>query len=182
MLPPIPVVLAAYNTEWPQIAAAHADRLRTLGSILVMVYHIGSTAVAGLATKPIIDLIPLVDDLGNLERERWHVEALGHNWHGELGVSGRRYRTLPDAWDFALSDFIFSKRIRVRLYVISRFGTTCAHILKRPLPIKKKNAARETSTPIIPTPTRTRRLCGRKIRRPKQSLGLPEQRDSSGVI
>jgi GrpB-like predicted nucleotidyltransferase (UPF0157 family) len=63
---PIPTVLAAFNPEWPQIASAHADRLRTLGSILVTVHHIGSTAVAGLAAKPIIDLMPLIDDLVTL--------------------------------------------------------------------------------------------------------------------
>jgi hypothetical protein len=55
MPPPIPIVLAAYNPEWPQIAAAHGDRLRALGSILETVHHIGSTAVPGLAAKPIIN-------------------------------------------------------------------------------------------------------------------------------
>lgn len=97
MPPPIPVVLAAYNPEWPQIAAAHAHRLRTLGSILVTVHHIGLTAVPGLAAKPIIDLMPLVDDLSNLDRERWRVEALGYNWQEQLGISGRRYCTLCNA-------------------------------------------------------------------------------------
>jgi GrpB-like predicted nucleotidyltransferase (UPF0157 family) len=107
MLPPIPVVLATYNPEWPQIAAAHADRLPTLDSILVTVHHIGSTAVPGLAAKPIIDLMPLVDDLSNLDRERWRVEALGYNWHGELGIPGRRYCTLSDATGIRLVQLHF---------------------------------------------------------------------------
>jgi GrpB-like predicted nucleotidyltransferase (UPF0157 family) len=107
MPPPIPVVLTAYNPEWPHIAAAHADRLQTLGSILVAVHHIGSTAVPGLAAKPIIDLMPLVDDLGNLDRERWRVEALGYDWHGELGISGRRYCTLSDAMGLRIAQLHF---------------------------------------------------------------------------
>ena len=97
MPPPIPVTLVAYSPEWPRMAASHAERLRVLGSNLVIVHHIGSTSVPGLAAKPIIDLMPLVTDLADLDRARWRVEALGYNWHGELGMSGRRYCTLSDA-------------------------------------------------------------------------------------
>jgi GrpB-like predicted nucleotidyltransferase (UPF0157 family) len=96
MPPPIPVFLAPYNPAWPNLAAGHAERLRVLGSILVTVHHIGSTSVPGLTAKPIIDLMPLVTDLAGLDRERRCVEALGYDWHGELGISGRRYCTLSD--------------------------------------------------------------------------------------
>ena len=91
-----PVILAAYNPDWPQMAARHAERLRVLGPALVTVHHIGSTAVPGLAAKPIIDLMPLVTDLAGLDRERSRVEALGYKWHGELGIPERRYCTLND--------------------------------------------------------------------------------------
>jgi GrpB-like predicted nucleotidyltransferase (UPF0157 family) len=97
MPPPIPVFLAAYNPQWPDMAAGHAERLRVLGPILIVVHHIGSTSVPGLIAKPIIDLMPLVTDLAGLDRERRRVEALGYDWHGELGISGRRYCTLSDA-------------------------------------------------------------------------------------
>lgn len=96
MLQPIPVILAAYNADWPQMAARHAERLRVLGPTLIAVHHIGSTAVPGLAAKPIIDLMPLVNELADLDRQCGQVEALGCNWHGELGISGRRYCTLCD--------------------------------------------------------------------------------------
>jgi GrpB-like predicted nucleotidyltransferase (UPF0157 family) len=94
MPPPIPVILAPYNPDWPRMAAGHAERLRVLGSTLVIVHHIGSTSVPGLAAKPVIDLMPLVTDLADLDRERGHVEALGYEWHGEFGIAGRRYCTL----------------------------------------------------------------------------------------
>jgi len=96
MPPPISVRLAAYDPEWPRLATVHAERLRVLGRILVTVHHIGSTSVPGLAAKPIIDLMPLVTDLSALDRERWRVEELGYKWHGELGISGRRYCTLSN--------------------------------------------------------------------------------------
>jgi len=78
------------------MAASHAERLRVIGLTLVTVHHIGSTAVPGLAAKPIIDLMPLVTGLAALDRERRQVEALGYQWHGELGIPGRRYCTLCD--------------------------------------------------------------------------------------
>jgi GrpB-like predicted nucleotidyltransferase (UPF0157 family) len=96
MPPPIHVFLAAYNPEWPQMAASHSESLCVLGSTLVTVHHIGSTSVAGLAAKPIIDLMPLVTDLADPDRQCRSVEALGYNWHGEFGISGRRYCTLSD--------------------------------------------------------------------------------------
>ena len=96
MLPPIPVFLAPYNSAWPKVAADHAACLRTLGSTLVAVHHIGSTSVPWLAAKPIIDLMPLVTDLDDLDRKRSLLEALGYVWHGELGITERRYCALSD--------------------------------------------------------------------------------------
>jgi len=96
MPPPIPVFLVPYNPEWPRMAAAHSARLRVLGSVLVRVHHIGSTSVPGLAAKPIIDLMPLVTNLTDLDRERSRVEALGYSWHGEFGIPERRYCALSD--------------------------------------------------------------------------------------
>jgi GrpB-like predicted nucleotidyltransferase (UPF0157 family) len=76
------------------MAEDHAERLRALGSILVTVEHIGSTSVPGLAAKAIIDLMPIVTSLTDLDLEQASVEALGYDWHGELGMTGRRYCTL----------------------------------------------------------------------------------------
>ena len=78
------------------MASRYAERLRVLGSILLKVHHIGSTSVPGLIAKPIIDLLPAVTDLTDLDRKRGSVEALGYKWHGEFGISERRYCTLSD--------------------------------------------------------------------------------------
>ncbi len=94
MPPPIPVVLAEYDADWPCMAAQLADQLKVLGPTLVEVHHIGSTSVPGLVAKPIIDLMPLVTNLTDLDSRRGLVEQLGYAWHGEFGLSGRRYCTL----------------------------------------------------------------------------------------
>lgn len=88
------IVLAPYNPDWPRRAAGHAERLSVLGPVLLAVHHIGSTSVPGLAAKPIIDLMPLVTGLAELDRERRRIEALGYQWRGEFGIAGRRYCTL----------------------------------------------------------------------------------------
>jgi GrpB-like predicted nucleotidyltransferase (UPF0157 family) len=74
----------------------HAQRLQVLGPNLVAVHHIGSTSVPGLIAKPIIDLMPVVTSLTSLDEQRQYVQALGYQWHGEFGISGRRYCTLSD--------------------------------------------------------------------------------------
>jgi GrpB-like predicted nucleotidyltransferase (UPF0157 family) len=96
MLAPIPVVLAPYDDAWPEMAARYASILYTLAPNLVAVHHIGSTSIPGLAAKPIIDLMPVVMDLSKLDEQTPQVTALGLEWHGELGIVGRRYCTRSD--------------------------------------------------------------------------------------
>lgn len=71
-------------------------QLEILGSTLVAVQHIGSTSVPGLVAKPIIDLMPLVTNLTELDSKRVLIEQLGYIWYGELGIERRRYCTLSD--------------------------------------------------------------------------------------
>jgi GrpB-like predicted nucleotidyltransferase (UPF0157 family) len=52
------VRVVEYDPRWPGLAAAEIERVRgALGAAAVGVEHIGSTAVPGLAAKPIIDLL-----------------------------------------------------------------------------------------------------------------------------
>lgn len=50
-------VVVEYDPRWPGLYARQAQRLSTaLGSELVEIEHTGSTAVPGLAAKPVIDI------------------------------------------------------------------------------------------------------------------------------
>lgn len=95
-LTPIPVELVPYDPRWPELAEAEAQRLRAAVPAIITVHHIGSTAIPGVRAKPIIDLMPVVRDLAELDRAQHAVEALGYGWWGELGLPGRRYCTLSD--------------------------------------------------------------------------------------
>lgn len=94
---PIPVELLPYTSEWPRAAAREAQRLSgMLGENLIVVHHVGSTAIPGILAKPIVDLLPVVRDLSQLDSSRGSLAALGYQWWGEYGLPGRRYCTFDD--------------------------------------------------------------------------------------
>jgi GrpB-like predicted nucleotidyltransferase (UPF0157 family) len=91
------VELVSHNRAWPAAATAEGERLiSALGSVLLVVHHIGSTAVPGIIAKPILDLLPIVTSIDVLDEHRSDLEALGYEWWGELGLPGRRYCTRSD--------------------------------------------------------------------------------------
>ena len=60
-----PVVIEPYDPSWPQRFAAASSTLNTVLRpwLAGPVEHIGSTAVPGLAAKPVIDMLALVHEL-----------------------------------------------------------------------------------------------------------------------
>lgn len=62
-----------------------------LKDILVEVYHIGSTAVKGLAAKSIIDIMPVVTNISLVDKHNKEFVAIGYECMGEFGIEGRRY-------------------------------------------------------------------------------------------
>jgi GrpB-like predicted nucleotidyltransferase (UPF0157 family) len=92
MPPPITVELLPHDPDWSHLANAEAQLLAgVLGPNLRTVYHIGSTAIPGIRAKPILDLMPVIANLTELDKCQGKVEALGYDWWGELGLPGRRY-------------------------------------------------------------------------------------------
>jgi GrpB-like predicted nucleotidyltransferase (UPF0157 family) len=57
------IVVVDYDPTWPERFYREAERIRAaLGEAALSVEHIGSTAVPGLAAKPIIDILLVVED------------------------------------------------------------------------------------------------------------------------
>jgi GrpB-like predicted nucleotidyltransferase (UPF0157 family) len=91
-----PVVIADYDPSWPAVFEQLRDRLTTcLGSLGVVIEHVGSTAVAGLAAKPIIDLDVVIADRTDLPAVIQRLRPLGYQHEGDLGVPGREAFTTP---------------------------------------------------------------------------------------
>ena len=58
--------LVDHDPAWAQIFEAHAQRLRAaLGQAALRIEHIGSTSVPGLAAKPIVDMLLVVQNSAN---------------------------------------------------------------------------------------------------------------------
>src|SRR5215469_11790561 len=55
------IELAEYDPVWPQLFARERERIRAaLGDRILMIEHVGSTSVPGLAAKPRIDVLLVV--------------------------------------------------------------------------------------------------------------------------
>ena len=81
------VVISDYDPAWPEEFRREAAAIaRILGDNLTAIHHIGSTAVPGLAAKPIIDIMPVVRSLGAVDGSRAALESLGYEYLGEFGT------------------------------------------------------------------------------------------------
>ncbi|HVO71457.1 MAG TPA: GrpB family protein [Aggregatilineaceae bacterium] len=59
-----PIVVVDYDPNWPSLYAVESQRiLAVMGAAVVQIEHIGSTAVPGLAAKPVIDIAVGIADL-----------------------------------------------------------------------------------------------------------------------
>lgn len=72
------IEVVEYNPEWPSLFIKQKSRIQNaLGSVVISINHVGSTAVPGLPAKPVIDIdlivahpeneqlyVPLLEELG----------------------------------------------------------------------------------------------------------------------
>jgi GrpB-like predicted nucleotidyltransferase (UPF0157 family) len=80
------------DPEWANRFSTESDRLAAiLGTGLVRIEHIGSTAIPGIKAKPIVDLMPLVVSIDSVDGLEAEFEKAGYNWYHEYGLPGRRY-------------------------------------------------------------------------------------------
>ena len=71
---PQTIVVADYDPAWPERFRYEEARIRAaLGAAALSVEHIGSTSVPGLAAKPILDVLLVVEDPGD---EGFYVPAI----------------------------------------------------------------------------------------------------------
>ena len=85
-LKPIP-----YDGSWPELFKIEAGKIRdTLPNIPLEIEHIGSTSVAGLNAKPILDIIIELKS-GDLSSLKTPLVQLGYDSKDEHGIPGRSY-------------------------------------------------------------------------------------------
>ena len=86
------VEVLPYNPAWPGLAAVEIQRIQQgCNRVFILLEHIGSTSVPGLAAKPILDLLGEVGDLTAVDNCNEVLATLGYQAKGEFGIPGRRY-------------------------------------------------------------------------------------------
>jgi GrpB-like predicted nucleotidyltransferase (UPF0157 family) len=91
------LVVEPYNPEWPHMFRQLQTFLyRNLVGTYHAIEHVGSTAVPGMAAKPIID-VDVVAREGRFEQIKSRLVAAGYEYEGEKGVPGREAFDLRDA-------------------------------------------------------------------------------------
>lgn len=81
-----------YSADWPLLYEQEIVLLRrALGKEIIRDHHVGSTAVPGLAAKPIIDILLEVQSVERLDDLSQAMERIGYQPRGEFGIPGRRY-------------------------------------------------------------------------------------------
>ena len=81
-----------YDSRWPgQFEAIRAQLSVIFGPLAREIHHIGSTAVPNMQAKPIIDVLIVVDRIGDVDTLNDDMLAAGYTPRGKHGVPGRRY-------------------------------------------------------------------------------------------
>ncbi len=73
------ILVVPYDPQWPaQYEAERAKIIQALGDMIAGIEHFGSTAIPGLAAKPTIDILVLVEQLQPDEVYATPLHALGY--------------------------------------------------------------------------------------------------------
>ena len=83
------IYLAPYDPAWPSLFARLEQRIRAaLGDEALLLEHVGSTSVPGLAAKPIIDIVLALADtrdedayVGRLEQQGFTLRIREPDWY-----------------------------------------------------------------------------------------------------
>jgi GrpB-like predicted nucleotidyltransferase (UPF0157 family) len=88
------VRVVPYDPAWPGLFAMEADRLQAVfadARLLLLLEHTGSTAVPGLAAKPILDILAGYPEGAEVHAYVQALVAAGYVHRGEQEIPGREF-------------------------------------------------------------------------------------------
>lgn len=99
---PLPekIVVVDYDPDWPQwFERIRARVWPAVADVALRIDHVGSTAVPGLAAKPIIDLDVVVASDKDVRPSIAGLKEIGYSWRSNLGIEGREAFLPPPGED-----------------------------------------------------------------------------------
>jgi GrpB-like predicted nucleotidyltransferase (UPF0157 family)/GNAT superfamily N-acetyltransferase len=86
------IEVVQYDPRWPEMFESEAKWIKqALGDNGLEVHHIGSTSIPGLSAKPIIDILPVVKDIQEVDKATEAMASIGYEAKGEHGIAFRRF-------------------------------------------------------------------------------------------
>jgi GrpB-like predicted nucleotidyltransferase (UPF0157 family) len=86
------VKLRPYTAEWARLFAEEEERIRgAIGEYVLDIQHVGSTAIPGMAAKPILDIAVAVASFEEAFVCVAPMEHIGYEYCGENGIPRRHY-------------------------------------------------------------------------------------------
>ena len=86
------IEVVPYDLNWPELFKKEAELIRKiLGNNCIEIHHIGSTSVPGLSAKPLIDILPVVRNILDVDPFVKAMESIGYEAMGEYGIAFRRF-------------------------------------------------------------------------------------------
>jgi GrpB-like predicted nucleotidyltransferase (UPF0157 family) len=83
--------LFPHNKKWKSEFKSVRDSIISTYEGDIEIFHIGSTAIAGLYAKDCIDLLGVVKDISKVSTFKQSIVDLGFVYRGQNGISGREY-------------------------------------------------------------------------------------------
>ena len=86
------VRLREYTDEWSNYFESEKGRIiKVIGDKVLVVDHIGSTAIPGMLAKPIIDVLIGMETVDYVSSCIKSLEGIGYTYKGEYGLPGRHF-------------------------------------------------------------------------------------------
>jgi GrpB-like predicted nucleotidyltransferase (UPF0157 family) len=86
-----------YDSDWPRIFLELRDWIwASVSDVATAIEHVGSTAVPGMAAKPVIDMDVVIASRADLARVLPRLERLGYQCQGDLGIEDREAFAAPE--------------------------------------------------------------------------------------
>jgi Uncharacterized conserved protein len=84
------IVVLPYDENWSaEFQKIKAELISAVGGYVLRIEHVGSTSVAGLSAKPIIDIDAIIPDYSCFPDVAARLSLLGYEHEGNLGIPDR---------------------------------------------------------------------------------------------
>jgi GrpB-like predicted nucleotidyltransferase (UPF0157 family) len=119
-------MILRYSNEWPQKYQNESDLIKQIfESDIIDIQHIGSTAVPGLTSKPIIDIAVMVDSIEDRDYFLSKLKEIDYEYKEELSSPERAFfrKGSPVEYHLSITSSRYSfweRQIEFRDFLISK--------------------------------------------------------------